>query len=228
LDFGWAAGAALGVWTSAGISGAHINPAMTLALAIWGKFSWRKAPIYIAAQIAGGFVGAASTFGQYLQPINIYEGGHTKRTIATASLFAPFPFEYLSPIPIFTSELVGTAILAFMIMATTDKHNAAPDLSLLPIAVFFIVLALGVSWGMETFSFNPARDIGCRLFLYMVGYGGVLYSYHVQYWLWGGIVAPTLGAIIGIGVYDLLLRRKEPVFIHATSRDMKKGDVNVI
>jgi len=225
LVLGWATGAALGVWISAGISGAHINPAITLGLAFWGKFSWKKVPFYILAQVAGGFVGAASAYGQYLQPINIYEGGHTKRTIQTASLFASFPAKYLSPIPIFTSELVGTAILAFMILATTDKQNAAPSLSLLPIAVFLIVLALGVSWGMETFSFNPARDLGCRLFLTFAGYGGMLYSYHGQYWLWGGFLAPTLGATIAIGFYDLLLRRKDP--IQTVTRDSLKADLTV-
>lgn len=210
LNVGWAIALALGTWISAGISGGHINPAITLALAFWKKVSWKKVPIYILAQVAGGLVGAASTYGQYVQPINIYEG-NTNRTMATAGLFAPFPSEYLSTLALFTSELVGTGILAFMIMATTDKHNAAPDLSLFPVAIFFIVLALGVAWGMETYSFNPARDLGCRLFLSMAGYGGVMFTYRAHYWLWGGFIAPTLGAIMAIGVYDLLLRRTDPI-----------------
>lgn len=225
LDLGWATGAALGVWISAGISGAHINPAMTLALAFWKKFPWKKVPVYILAQVLGGFVGAASSYAQYLQPINMYEGGPTKRTIGTAGLFASMPLEYMSPLPLFTSELVGTAILALMILATTDKQNAAPDLSLLPVAVFIIVLGLGVAWGMETFSFNPARDLGCRLMLAMVGYSGI-FPYHGQYWLWGGCLAPTLGAIIAIGIYDILLRRKDP--IQSPVRRNIKADVNVL
>jgi aquaglyceroporin related protein len=225
LDFGWATGLSLGIWISAGISGGHINPAITLALAFWRKFSWKKVPIYIMAQVAGGLVGAAATYGQYLQAINIYEEGGANRTIATGGLFAPFPIEYLSSLALFTSELVGTGILALMIMAATDKHNAAPDLSLLPVAIFIIVLALGVALGMHTYSFNPARDLGSRLFLAMVGYGGVTFSYRRHYWIWGGFIAPTLGAVIAVGVYDLLLRRKEPT--PAVMRENFEADAKV-
>ena len=146
-----------------------------------------------------------------------------------------------------------------MILATTDKHNAAPDLGLLPIAVFIIVLSLGVSWGMESMCYLIAWNLLALLtrtesvlvqpsswsWVSSISFDGrlrrdalhvswvspnfiflspplscarassdALYSNWTlrrQYWLWGGFIAPTLGAIIAIGFYDLLLRRQDPV-----------------
>lgn len=208
LNFGWAVGLALAVWITAGISGAHLNPAMTLALATWRGFSWKKVPFYIFAQVLGGAVGTGLAYGNYIHAIDLYEGGRDIRTPATASLFAPFPLEYMTAASSFFDEFLGALVIGFVVMAALDKRNAAPPLSQLPLVIFILVLGLGVALGMQTsYSFNPARDFGPRLFLTMVGYGQILYTYHGWYWLWGGILAPILGAQVGVGLYDVFLRR---------------------
>jgi len=210
VNFGWALGLALGVWVCGGISGGHVNPAITLAMATWRGFPWRKVPGYILAQVLGGIVGAAIIYGNYRQAIDIFEGGHDIRTRATAGLFDTYALDYLSAATCFFVEFTGTAILAFMIVAATDKHNMPPPNGLLPLIIFLVLLGLGVALGMQTsFAFNPARDFGPRLLLTFAGYGSQLYSYRSQYWLWCPIIAPFLGAQFAVGFYDLFLKKED-------------------
>jgi len=211
VNFGWAIGLALGVWVSGGISGGHINPAITLAMATWRGFPWRKVPGYILAQVLGGILGSAIVYGNYVNAINIFEGGNDIRTQATASLFATYALDYLTNISCFFVEFTGTMILALMIVVGSDKFNMAPPQGLLPLIVFLVLLGLGVAHGMQTsFAFNPARDFGPRVLLSFAGYGKELYTYRNQYWLWCPIIAPILGAQVGIGFYDLFLKKRDP------------------
>jgi len=210
VSFGWAIGLALGVWVSGGISGGHINPAITLAMATWRGFPWRKVPGYILAQVLGGMVGSAIVYGNYVNAINIFEGGNDIRTQATASLFATYALDYLTNISCFFVEFTGTMILALMIVAGSDKYNMAPPQGLLPLIIFITLLGIGVALGMQTsFAFNPARDFGPRILLSFAGYGKQLYTYRDQYWLWCPIIGPILGAQVGIGFYDLFLKQRE-------------------
>ncbi|KAF9045602.1 aquaporin-like protein [Panaeolus papilionaceus] len=207
LNLGWAIGLALAVWVSAGVSGGHVNPAITLVLATRRKFPWKKVPVYIFAQVMGGVIGAALAYAQYHRAIDIVEGG--QRTSLTAGLFAANPISYISNASCFFSEFLGGAVLAFMIIVATDKKNAtAPPLYLLPLIIFLTLLGLGAALGMQTsFSFNPARDFGPRAFLGMVGYSGkVAFTFRHQYWLWCPIIAPILGAQVSVVAYDLLLK----------------------
>ncbi|KAF9530616.1 aquaporin-like protein [Crepidotus variabilis] len=215
-NLGWAIGLALGVWTTAGISGGHVNPAITLALATWRGFPWKKVPVYIFAQLLGGVVGTGLAYAQYIHIIDQAEGGRQFRTLKTAGLFPTFPLDYMTAVSSFFSEFLGAAILAFIIMATTDQHNAAPPLHLLPIVIFLVLLGLGLAFGIQTsFSFNPARDFGPRLFLTMAGYGGKLYTTANHYWIWGGILAPIAGAQVAVGLYDLCLLKSTTVRLGA-------------
>jgi aquaglyceroporin related protein len=210
VGFGWAIGLALGVWVSGGISGGHINPAITLAMATWRGFPWRKVPVYILAQVLGGVLGSAIVYGNYVNAIDIFEGGHNIRTRATGGLFATYALDYCTNISAFFTEFTGTMILAFIIVVASDKQNLAPPHGLLPLVIFIVLLGLGVAFGMQTsFAFNPARDFGPRLLLTFAGYGKELYTYRSQYWLWCPIIGPSLGAQVGIGFYDLFLKQRE-------------------
>ncbi|CAA7268800.1 unnamed protein product [Cyclocybe aegerita] len=221
LNFGWAIGLALAVWVSAGISGGHVNPAVTLALATQRGFPWKKVPVYIFSQIMGGLVGAALVYAQYIHAIDIFEGGRDQRTQLTAGLFATYALDYMTAVSCFFAEFLGTAILAFMIMAATDKNNAAPPLYLLPLVIFLTLLGLGVGLGMQTaFAFNPARDFGPRLFLSMAGYGKAVYTYRSQYWLWCPILAPFLGAQVAVAFYDLFLYKSGGANAVSDQRDI--------
>ncbi|KAF8800416.1 aquaporin [Phlegmacium glaucopus] len=212
VNFGWAAGVAMAVWVCGGISAGHINPAFTLAMATWRGFPWRKVPGYIFAQVLGGLFGSAIVYGNYIHAIDIFEGGHNIRTQATASLFVTYSLDYLTGISCFFDEFIGTAILCLMIVALTDKHNMAPSVGMLPVALFVLLIGLGTAFGMQTsYALNPARDFGPRVMLTFAGYGSQLYNYRNQYWFWCTTIAPFLGAQVGVGIYDLFLKKQEPV-----------------
>ncbi|KAF8236126.1 aquaporin [Tricholoma matsutake] len=210
LNFGWAAGVALGVWVSGGISGGHINPAVTLALATFRRFPWKKVPVYIFAQMMGGLVGAAMIYANYFHAIDIVEGGRGVRTLRTASLFSTYALGYMTNVSCFFSEFLGTAMLMMVILAGTDKRNNAPPAAFLPLVLFIVILGIGAALGMETgYALNPARDLGPRLLTSMVGYGKAVYTYRNQYWIWCPVIAPILGAQAAAFFYDAFLYNGE-------------------
>ncbi|KAF5313438.1 hypothetical protein D9611_008485 [Ephemerocybe angulata] len=197
---------AMGVWVSGGISGGHINPAITLGMATWRGFPWRKVPAFILAQVLGALVGAALVYGLYFQAIEIFEGAGV-RTQATAGIFATYSLPYMTAAASFFTEFLTTAIFFMMILALTDKRNGiAPPLGLLPLALFVLFLGFGISLGMQTaYALNPARDFGPRVFLAMAGYGKEVFTFRSHYWIWCPIIAPIAGAQAGALLYDFLL-----------------------
>ncbi|KAJ3857127.1 major intrinsic protein superfamily membrane channel protein [Lentinula lateritia] len=220
VGFGFAVGISLGVWVSASRSGGHINPAVTIALATFRKFPWKMVPGivhsrrgamvgsfdtgYIFSQLLGGFIGAALIYANYYHAINIFEGGSGIRTLLTAGNFGTYPLDYMTNVSAFFSEFLGTALLVFIVFAATDPRNAIPSAAI-PFVLFTVLLGIALCLGMETgFAVNPARDLGPRLLTSIVGYGGAVYSFRHQYWLWGGILAPILGGVTGACFYDLL------------------------
>ncbi|KAJ7255240.1 aquaporin-like protein [Mycena rebaudengoi] len=207
VALGWGAGLSLGVWVSAGISGGHINPAVTLAMATWRGFPWKKVPGYIAAQTLGGFVGAALVYANYIHAIDIFEGGVGVRTAKTAGVFGTYALDYMTDVSCFFAELLATAVLVFVIFATTDKKNAAPPPALFPLVIFVVVFGIGASLGMQTgYALNPARDFGPRLLSVAVGYSGsTVFGFRHQYWLWAPIIAPIVGAQLAAMLYDAFL-----------------------
>ncbi|KAF8880160.1 aquaporin-like protein [Infundibulicybe gibba] len=199
---GWAIGIAVGVWIS---GGGHINPAITMSMATWRGFPLRKVPGYIGAQLFGAWAGAAAVYGNYFHAIDIVEGAKGVRTLKTAGLFGTYALDYMTPASCFFSEFLATTILLLGLLAITDKRNKVPS-GIVPIALFFVILGIASSLGMETgFALNPARDFGPRLLTSMVGYGGAVYTFRSQYWLWCPILAPILGAQFGTFLYDVLL-----------------------
>ncbi|GLB38207.1 putative MIP aquaporin (TC 1.A.8) family protein [Lyophyllum shimeji] len=206
ISFGWAIGTAIGVWVSGGISGGHINPAVTLALATYRNFPWKKVPIYIISQVLGGIMGAALVYWDYFHAIDIYEGGPGVRTLKTASLFSTYALDYMTNVSCFFSEFLCTAILMIVVFAMTDKRNCPPPSGLNPLLLFILILGIGACLGMETaYAINPARDLGPRLLTAMVGYGKAVFTYRHQYWLWCPIMAPILGGLAGGAFYDAFL-----------------------
>ncbi|KAG8698691.1 hypothetical protein FRC08_005763 [Ceratobasidium sp. 394] len=192
ISFGWAVGTALGVWVAGGISGGHINPAVTLAQAIFRGFSWKKVPSYILAQTMGAMTGAGLVYANYHRAIDLFEGPGV-RTIRTASLFTTFAVDYLSNIQCFFSEVLATAILLLVVLAVTDKRNGPPPNGLVPLVLFITILGEGACLGMQTaYALNPARDLGPRLMCWMAGYGRQVWNYRSQYWLYTPIVCYLL------------------------------------
>ncbi|KAJ7033187.1 aquaporin-like protein [Mycena alexandri] len=235
VSFGWAVGLSLGVWVSSGISPAHINPAVTLAMATWRGFPWKKVPAFIFAQTLGGFIGAALVYANYFHAIDIFEGTDI-RTMKTAGVFGAYAAEYLTDVSAFFSEVLGTTILVLVIVATTDKKSSAPPPGLFPLVIFLVILGISSSLGMGTgtysfskfmprlnepchaallgFALNPARDFGPRLLSAAVGYPRAVWSFRHQYWLWTGIIAPVVGAQLAVGLYDVFLYKESDSIVH--------------
>ncbi|KAG6848277.1 hypothetical protein H0H93_001620 [Arthromyces matolae] len=206
VTLGWGAAIALAAWVSGGISGGHVNPAVTLAMATWRKFPWKKVPAYILAQLLGALVGAAIVYANYFHAIDLFEGGRGIRTLKTAGLFGTFAADYTTNVSAFFSEFLGTALLVFVILAATDKHNAPAPAGLLPVALFITFIGIAAGLGIDTgFAINPARDLGPRLLTSMVGYGKAVYTFRHQYWIWCPIIAPFVGAQFGALFYDVFL-----------------------
>ncbi|TIC31652.1 putative acetylornithine transaminase [Wallemia mellicola] len=204
----WAFGVAGAVWIAGGISGGHLNPVVTISLAIFRGFPWRKVPSYTISQVLGCFAGACVAYANYHYSIDQFEDG--LRTIhgptATGGLFFTMPQPYLPALNCFFDEFLGTAILVGLVFALSDKSNLSPPHGTMPFALFLTIFGLGAALGGNTAGgFNPARDFGPRLMAWFMGYGNEVWSFFGQYWFWCGWLAPISGGIAGAFVYDAFI-----------------------
>ncbi|KAI6027233.1 aquaporin [Pisolithus marmoratus] len=206
LNLGWAVGIFMGVLVSGGVSGGHVNPGVTLALASFRNFPWRKVPYYILAQTLGALCGSGIIYANYYHAINAYEGGSNIRTISgTGDFFATYAADYMTSVSCFFSEFLASAMLIISILAATDKRNGPIPVLLPPVTLFIAVLGIGLALSMETgAAINPARDLGPRILTAMVGYGKDVFTFRNQYWLWCPILGPILGMQVGGLAYVLL------------------------
>jgi glycerol uptake facilitator protein len=201
----WGLGVTMGVYTAGRISGGHINPAVTLAFAIFRDFPWAKVGPYVLAQFAGAFTGAALVFLNYRPAFERFDPLLEK----TAGVFTTFPAFPAQPFAGFLDQVIGTALLLFLIAAITDDGNQ-PSGILTPLLIGLVVVAIGMSFGgMHGYAINPARDFGPRLFTVLAGFrnNGLTDGSAV---FWVPIIAPLLGGILGQAAYDLGLRRFLP------------------
>lgn len=215
IAFGWAMGVTFGVYVAGGVTGAHLNPAVTLALAIRRGFPWKKVPTYILSQLAGAFVAAILLYSVYGASIDALERarGITRGapdSLTTFSIFATFPARYFGTWwgPLF-DQIVGTAILVFCIFALIDNANQPPKSNLAPLIVGFIVLAIGLSIGANAgYAINPARDLGPRLVTWIYGWKTIAvpgdYG-NVNSYMWIPIAGPFIGGVIGAALYDFFV-----------------------
>jgi len=217
ITWGWAMAVTFGVYVAGGITGAHINPAVTLAFAIRGQHPWGKVLPYWGAQIVGAFVGAAVVFLVYHDAIGSYESvNHVTRgdlnSVVTFSIFATFPAPYfhggwVGPL---IDQIVGTAFLLMFVAALVDRRNLAPKANLTPWLVGLAVAAIGMSYGANAgYAINPARDFGPRLFAAVAGWGQAALPGNgngFSNYFWIPIVGPLVGGVLGILVYDLFIK----------------------
>ena len=216
IGWGWGLAVTFGVYVAGGISGAHINPAVTLAFAARRGFPWRKVPGYIAAQVLGAFVGALLVYIVYKGAIDSYERANDivrgdPDSVPTFSIFATFPAKYLGnwsgP---FIDQVVGTAFLVGFVFAVVDEFNQPVKANLAPFIIGLVVVAVGLSFGANAgYAINPARDLGPSIFAWIAGWGEVAMpgNYgNVNGYFWIPIVGPFVGGVIGAFVYDLGIR----------------------
>jgi len=205
ITFGWGMAVAIAVYAVGAISGAHINPAVTVGLASIGNFPWAQVPGYIIAQLLGAFVGAALVWITYLQ--------HWKETddpVLKRGVFCTIP-EIRNTTSNFVTEVIATAMLVFGVVAIVANANNFADRDLgaifsvgvVPLIIGFLVFSIGLSLGGPTgYAINPARDLGPRIahaVLPIPGKGDSDWSYS-----WIPVVAPLVGGVIGALLYQFL------------------------
>ncbi len=205
---GWAMGVAMAIYCVGRISGAHLNPAVTVGLASIGKFAWAKVPGYILAQVAGGFAGGVIVWLAYLPHWRV-----TEDQAAKLGVFCTIPAIRSTGANVLC-EIIGTVLLLFGVLAIAAnadviKKAGEIDLSAVyatginPLLVGFLVWGIGLSLGGPTgYAINPARDLGPRIahaLLPISGKGGSDWAYS-----WVPIVAPLIGGVLGAACYRLV------------------------
>ncbi|WP_305416358.1 MIP/aquaporin family protein [Photobacterium leiognathi] len=212
----WGLGVTIAIYCTAGVSGAHINPAVTIALAAFHGFNKKKVVPYIISQLLGAFCSAALVYALYSNLFTQYEITHqfvrsSNEALATAGIFSTYPHASLSFFGAFAVEFVITAVLMFAILALGDEHNGASRGALNPLLIGILIAVIGSSLGPLTgFAMNPARDFGPKLFAYFAGWdkalsGGLDIPYFIV-----PILAPITGACFGGWLYPKVISQHLP------------------
>lgn len=213
----WGLGVAMAIYLTAAISGAHLNPAVTIALWLFACFDKRKVVPYIIAQIAGAFCAAALVYGLYHNLfVDFEQANHIVRgsvaSLDQAGVFSTYPNPHISVGQAFLVETVITAILMCLILALTDDGNGIQRGPLAPLLIGILIAVIGASMGPLTgFALNPARDFGPKIFAYVAGWGEVAFTgaRDIPYFL-VPIFGPIVGACIGAFGYRSLIGRHLP------------------
>lgn len=219
----WAFGVSLGIYTAAALSGAHINPAITLASAVYDRFPWRRVTPYWIAQTAGAACASLVLYGMFSEAIIEFERQHgllrggpgSELSAMVFGEYFPNPALYgtseeawriISPMSAFFAELVGTAMLAFLVSAVTSLRNPARPSG----AAAAVVIGVGVAAIISVIApltqaaLNPARDFGPRAVSYFLGWGEIAIPGPRGGWLTVYILGPLVGGVIGAGLYRIV------------------------
>jgi glycerol uptake facilitator protein len=212
IVFGWGFAVMLGIYVAGAISGAHINPAVTLALAATGRHPWSKVLPYWLAQVLGAFVAGGILWFVYQGALvhALAAKGLTIGQIAQPSTFAGNGYGWvfytgLRPFVglggAFGDEFLGTALLLGLILTIVDARNQPVQANLNPLIIGFLIVAIGLSFGLNTgYAINPARDFGPRLWVAL--FTGFQSFSADNYYFWVPIVGPLLGGVVGAFIYD--------------------------
>jgi glycerol uptake facilitator protein len=205
----WGLAVTIAIYVTGAVSGTHANPAVTLSLALFRGFPWKKVAPYMAAQVLGGFLGAAVVYQLYGPVIDSFNTLHglTREAGGAAGVFFTHPGDGISVMHAFVDEIILTALLMLGIFAVTEEFNTqAPMANSGALIIGFLVAAIGASAGyLEAWALNPARDFGPRLFCYLMGWGPAALPSPESYW-WVPILAPLIGGVVGAGAYQVLIR----------------------
>jgi len=219
----WGIGIATAIYLTASLSGAHLNPAVTIAFATWGSFQWKMVPRYLAAQLLGAMIASVVLYGIYQGKLVAYEATHaivrgTAGSEASAMIFGEyFPNPgglaltdslrgTVSAFQAFFIEMIGTGILVLVIFACTDETNESRPRTLVAVTIGLTVTILISLLGPLTMAgFNPARDFGPRLFSALAGWGNVAFETNGNGWFTVYILAPVAGGLLGGGIYRWFL-----------------------
>ncbi len=206
----WGLAVTIAIYVTGGVSGAHANPAVSLAMAMFRGFSWKKVIPYSLAQVAGAFAGAAVVYVMFSPVIDHFNAiNHLTRggDGGAAGVFFTHPGEAITPMHALLDQIVLTALLLVGIFAVTEERNIlAPKGNTGALIIGLLVALIGSSAGyLEAWALNPARDFGPRLFAYFMGWGAQALPAPGHYW-WVPIVGPLIGGGVGGAAYQYLIR----------------------
>jgi glycerol uptake facilitator protein len=199
ITIAWGIAVTMGIYVSSKWSGGHLNPAVTVSLAVFRGFSWKLVVPYILAQVAGAFCAAALVFWNYRPAFQAFDPGLTK-TAGVFTTFPAFPDQLSAGL---LDQVIGTALLMFVILAIGEHVT-----ELGPILVGLLVIAIGMAFGgMHGYAINPARDFGPRLFTAIAGFqnNGLTSGAPV---FWVPIVGPLVGGVLGSGLFEWSLGKR--------------------
>lgn len=221
----WGLGIATAIYLTGSLSGAHLNPSVTLAQAGWNGFSWRRVPGYIACQFLGAFAASAVLYAAFAGPLRVFEESHSivrgrPGSEASAMIFGeffpnpggrPFTSKILAMIPPSTAfyvEALGTAVLVLVILCATDSRNSSrPGVLTAATIGLTITMLISLLAPLTMAGFNPARDFAPRLFSALAGWGGVPFTANGGGWLTVYILGPIAGGQLGAILYRLFFRK---------------------
>ncbi|MFG2222479.1 MIP/aquaporin family protein [Streptomyces sp. NPDC048644] len=208
IAWAWGLGVTLGVYVAARISGAHLNPAVTLALAVFKGFSWAKVVPYALAQTAGAFVAALLVRWNYTEVLARADPAHS---LKTQFVFSTLPGNGSTTAGIhewgaFRDQVIGTALLLLLIFAITDLLNTPPGANMAAFVIGLVVVAIGMAFGTDAgYAINPARDFGPRLASFLTGYRGAWRDQWGNLYFWVPLIGPLIGGVLGAGLYKYLI-----------------------
>ncbi|NUO82071.1 aquaporin family protein [candidate division KSB1 bacterium] len=195
ITFGWAMAVFVAVFVVAGVSGAHLNPAVTIALAVAEQFAWAKVPAYMLAQMLGGALGALLVWLQYKDHF-----AKTDNREGKLAVFCTAP-QIRNTLSNLLSEIIGTFVLVFGVLAMVTPTVGLGALNALPVAL--LVLAIGLSLGGTTgYAINPARDLAPRVMHYLLPIPNKRDSNWGYAWI--AVAGPVLGGLLAAGVHLVL------------------------
>ncbi len=221
----WGLGIATAIYLTGALSGAHLNPAVTISLAVWGGFPKARVLSYIVVQLAGAFAASAVLYVIYADALRAYEQTHAitrgqPGSEATAMVFGEFfpnpggraltdsARAVMSHGAAFGAEVVGTAILLLVIFCSTDPANAGrPQILTAATIGLTITLLISLLGPLTMACLNPARDLAPRVFSSLAGWGEVPFRVNGNGWWSVYLLAPVLGGILGGGLYTVFFKR---------------------
>lgn len=225
LRLGWGAGLLVGVLLAGDISGAHLNPAITLALAVYRDFPWSRVIPYMTAQLLGAILAGVICQANYYELANTFEGGYGVRTFglptSSASAFITVPQPWMSNIGesadvasghiptatgAFFDEVLGTALLCISVLTINEGARAKLPIHLRAVALMWAFIGVSGALGIQTsFGLNPARDLGPRIAAAMFRYPATIWTDRQGYFFYGAVLGPVAGAVLGAGLWEILL-----------------------
>jgi glycerol uptake facilitator protein len=209
IHWAWGLGVVMGVYVAGGISGAHINPAVTVGLALRRGFPWGKVAPYALAQTVGAFLAAAVIRWNYWESFNKFDpakGFKSQVVFNTYPNNASPDLGAVSQFGALRDQIIGTAVLLMLVLAITDARNTAPGANLAPFIIGLVVVGIGMALGANAgYAINPARDLGPRLLAFVCGWSSPFADQNGDFYAWVPIVGPLIGGAVGVYVYDYLI-----------------------